>query len=315
MNATFGRFILSAEAITPSGMNLDISLCVAKADLGRFDKLKSDDPLQGYTAAKIDFLKEGSALERHIEMITTLGLALLSPLISALKPLPLFLSVPDAFDARRIKKSLENNPLLTGLGDIKITHEGGARFVFEALQLLDTHDILMCIAVDSLFENSETYISDATLFSGNNPWGIIPSEGGAGVIFVKKNRVDVLKLKPLAKLEYFDIEKDSKDRRAMMRLVRKASKSVPFFGSVYSNMTTSRQDSEDYGFALGTKGELFTNPQEPFLINELWGTMGAGAALALLAVFTAEHRSKDPGSLLMFEQNGDRGFLNLRRCF
>lgn len=36
-------------------------------------------------------------------------------------------------------------------------------------------------------------------------------------------------------------------------------------------MTNLRAHSEDYGFALGAKAERFINPEQPLLINELWG--------------------------------------------
>lgn len=315
MNPSFARFILSAQVITPTGMNLDIALSVAKADLGRFNLLEDDGGGQGYTYANADFLKAGTAHQRRIEMITTLASALLIPLTRDLKPLPLLLSVPGSSqDKLNLHNALEQNPALKGISSIKITHEGGASFVHDALQLLDTHDLVLCIAVDSLFENIPLLIADSILFSKDNPWGLIPSEGGAGVIFVKKNMVDTLALSPLAKVEYFDIERGAIDRRAMMRLVRRASKSVPFFGPVYSNMTNSRAQTEEYGFALGARGALFTHPEEPYLINGLWGALGGGSALALLSVFVAEHTDPTPGSLLMFEPNGDRAMLILSRC-
>ena len=37
--------------------------------------------------------------------------------------------------------------------------------------------------------------------STNNPWGVIPSEGGAGLILCRRNTIETLKLKPQAQLD------------------------------------------------------------------------------------------------------------------
>lgn len=314
MNTTFGRFILRAEALTPSGMNLDISLSVAQADLDCFDHRLGDED-QRYTCARAEFIEARTPAEKCIEMIIILINALVVTLPPALKPLPLLLSVPASIDKNMLQKALKMHPSFLDVSSVKITHNGGARFVQEALEYLNTQDLALCIAVDSLFDNLDTLIKEKTVFSTQNPWGIIPSEGGAGLVMAKKNVVDTFKLTPLARFEYFDMECNTQDRRAMMRLARKAALSLPSLGRVYSNMTDTRGDTEDYAFALAAKGELFTQPQQPYLINALWGTLGGGSALALLAVFTQVHTDSNLASLLMFDQNGDRALLGISRCF
>ena len=56
-------------------------------------------------------------------------------------------------------------------------------------------------------------------------------------------------------------------------------------------MHNSRDHTEDYGFALGARAEKFDNPQQPFLINDLWGTLGQASSLALLCSFTQVHQA------------------------
>ncbi|MCR9419598.1 hypothetical protein NB498_19850, partial [Vibrio alginolyticus] len=141
-----------------------------------------------------------------------------------------------------------------------------------------------------------------------------PSEGGAGLILCRRNTVETLKLKPQAQLGYIDTELNTSDRRGMFRLVQRASKKLDSFGEVYSDMTNLRMHSEDYGFALGAKAERFTNPEQPQLINELWGTMGSCSSLALIAFAVREHHFKQPTTLLMFDFHGDKGVLQLLQC-
>lgn len=313
MNNTVSPYLLNAEVVTPTGMNRDIALSVAKADLGRFNQVSQADQ-QRYTYAKADFLSAEDLAQRLVEMVIIVANALLSPLPSMCKPMPLLVNIPAALAPHHFQKLLEKSELFNQLSIITVTQQSGASVIAHALQLLTQQDIVLCIAVDSLVANLDALIADATVFCQTNPWGIIPSEGSAGMILCSKNLVDTLALRPVAKLEYFDIERQVLDRRAMMRLVRKASAWHPTLGKVYSNMTNSRHDSEDYGFALGARIEIFNQPQQPFLINELWGTLGVSSALALLAVFAAEHPDSELASLLMFEQNGDRAILAMTRC-
>ncbi|MEF1304871.1 hypothetical protein QTO17_23645, partial [Vibrio owensii] len=91
-------------------------------------------------------------------------------------------------------------------------------------------------------------------------------------------------------------------------------KKLDSFGEVYSDMTNLRMHTEDYGFALGAKAERFTNPEQPQLINELWGTMGSSSSLALIGFTVKNHHFNQHASLLMFDFNGDKGLLQLLAC-
>ncbi|MEI8638911.1 hypothetical protein [Vibrio coralliilyticus] len=41
MSNVYGRYVLDVDVLTPMGMNLDISLAVAQADLARFNQHRS----------------------------------------------------------------------------------------------------------------------------------------------------------------------------------------------------------------------------------------------------------------------------------
>ncbi|PKF50035.1 hypothetical protein [Enterovibrio nigricans] len=315
MSTTFGRYVIGAEVLAPTGMNIDLALSVAKANLGRFSQKSSDDQLHRFLYATADYLKETGYTERLCEMISTLAEKLLAPLTASIKPLPVVVSVPEHVDTSLLMRLLREHPVSKYLSTLEISSQQGAGFVLEALQSLDVHDVVLCIAVDSLVANLDNYIADFNVLCSANPWGIIPSEGGAGVVLTKKNIVDTLKLKPHAQVAYFDIEKGASDRRGMMRLVQKATKTQPKLGKVYTNMTNARDNTEDYGFALGARSAVFTHPQMPFLVNDLWGTMGGGSAMSLIAVFIAEQKETEIASLLMYELNGDRAVLCLYKHF
>jgi hypothetical protein len=157
----------------------------------------------------------------------------------------------------------------------------------------------------------EELIEEGLVMSSTNPWGMIPSEGAAGFVLCRKNLVDTLKLNPQAKLGYMEIDTNSTNRRGMYRLVQNASKVLESFGDVYTDMTNLRAHTEDYGFALGARAECFKNPQQPNLINELWGTMGGCSALALVAFAIRQHHFNEAISLLMFGQNNEKALLQL----
>ncbi|MCG7490832.1 hypothetical protein MHN79_15180 [Vibrio sp. Of14-4] len=313
MSQLFGRYVLDTEVVTPMGMNLELSLAIAKADLSRFNQHQTDTG-EKYIFSKIDFLDAEDRFERFIEMIDLLINSLLNKLPKMLKPIPVIVSVPESVDDKKVMAWLEECEHSKWLSKFEIVHSSGPRFIEQSLQLLEHHDAIISVAADSLFDQLEAFISQSKVMGDKNPWGMIPSEGGAGVILTRKNIIETLKLKPLAMLEYFISEKDCNDRRGMMKLVRNAALTYQHLGRVYTDMQNSRDHTEDYGFALGAKAEKFDNPQQPFLINDLWGTLGQASSLALLAAFTQVHSSSDSASLLMFGNNGDRGLLTVSLC-
>ncbi len=313
MSIVSNLYILGCDIVTPMGMNSSISLATAKADLGRFSQLISSSGLERFTYSKSDYLVENEYSNRVLEQLNILLENLLNQLPKMLKPIPLLLSLSDEIDVQTIREWIEESKHYRWLSFIEFTHEYGSQLFQSSRRRLDNLDALLVISISSLVKDLDLLINESKVLSNQNPWGIIPSEGGSGVIFVKKNIIEALKLEPLACVNYLAIELNSTDRRGMMRLVRKASEHLQHFGVVYSDMTNSRADTEEYGFAIGARGELFSRPQQVMGINELWGTMGACSALALVTAFITDSSSNNLGALLIYDQNSDRSFLQLER--
>ncbi|MFV8457448.1 hypothetical protein ACNO5M_20465 [Vibrio owensii] len=314
MHNSTGRYVLGMEVMTPTGMNLDIATSVANADLARFDQVVGKDGIERFTFAKIEYTKENELFEKTCELTANLLNSLLVQLPRSLKPIPLLIAVPTTISLVKMQEWLGESDYSDFLSVVEAVHASGPSFVLQAMKSLDKYDAMMCISVDSMVDTMQALIDDAMVMSTNNPWGIIPSEGGAGLILCRRNTVETLKLKPQAQLGYIDTELNTSDRRGMFRLVQRASKKLDSFGEVYSDMTNLRMHTEDYGFALGAKAERFTNPEQPQLINELWGTIGSSSSLALVAFTVKNHHFNQHASLLMFDFNGDKGLLQLMAC-
>ncbi len=309
-----GRYVLGMEVMTPTGMNLDVATSVAKADLARFDQMVGKDGIERFTFATIEYTKESELFGKTCELTAHLLDSLLVQLPRSLKPIPLLISVPTTISLAKIQEWLGESDYSDFLSVVEAVHASGPSFVLQAMKSMDKYDAMMCISVDSTVSSMQELIDDAMVMSTNNPWGVIPSEGGAGLLLCRRNTLETLKLKPQAQLGYIDTELNTADRRGMFRLVQRVSKKLDSFGEVYSDMTNLRAHTEDYGFALGAKAERFIDPEQPNLINELWGTMGSCSALALIAFTVKNHHFNHPASLLMFDFNGDKGMLQLLAC-
>ncbi len=314
MKNSHGRYILAAEVATPMGINLDLSLALAKADLGRFNQQVAENGIDKYTYANIDFIDGEDVFSRSQALVSLLLNALLKPLNRSLKPIPLILSVPSSVSLVKLQQWLEESDFSKSISNIEVVHQSGPKHLETSLKALDKYDALISICLDSPVQMLDKLIEQKQVLSSNNPWGIIPSEGGAGMVLARKNIVETLKLKPIARFGHFNAEYEVKDRRAMMRLIKTLDHSRSF-GWLYSDMTNRRQDTEDYGFALGARAEKFINAQQPFLINELWGSLGQSSAMALIAAAIFEHKSHELATLLMFSITGDRAVLQLETEF
>ncbi len=314
MKNSYGRYVLAAELVTPMGVNLDLSLALAKADLGRFNQKVAENGIDKYTYANIDFIDSDDGLVRTQELLSSLLEPLLNSLNRSLKPIPLILSVPSSVSAVNLQQWLEKSDYSKSISNIDIVHQSGPKHIETSLKALDKYDALISICLDSPVQMLEDLIEQKHVLGSNNPWGIIPSEGGAGMVLARKNIVDTLKLKPIARFGHFNAEYEVKDRRSMMRLIKTLDHSRSF-GWLYSDMTNRRQETEDYGFALGARAEKFINAQQPFLINELWGTLGQSSSIALIAAAIFEHKSAELATLLMFSMQGDRAVLQLETEF
>ncbi|OAJ93042.1 hypothetical protein [Vibrio bivalvicida] len=314
MNGSTARYVLGMEVITPTGMNLEIAQTVAKADLARFEQLEGDDGIERFTYAKIDYTEAQTLLDKTCQLSGYILSSLLEQLPQSLKPIPLIIAVPSEVSLVKVQEWIGESTYSDFISKIDVVHSSGASFVLKAMKSLDDNDAMMCISVDSLVESLGDLIKDGKVMSTSNPWGIIPSEGGAGLIVCRRNIIETLKLKPKAKLGYLDIELGATDRRGMYRLVQRASQQIDSFGEVYSDMSNLRAHTEDYGFALGAKAERFIQPQQPHLINELWGTMGSCSSPALIAYAVKNHHFNQPTTLMMFGPDGDKAILQLLAC-
>ncbi|MGF1696319.1 hypothetical protein L4C54_11665 [Vibrio lamellibrachiae] len=307
------RYVLGADVMTSTGMNIDIALSVAKADLGLFNQKVSSKNSSRISYANIEYLEATKYEDKCAEMAEVLIESLLTKLPKPLKPIPLYISISKQLSPHEFKDKLELLESNRWISHITVVQDTGIRFFEQSLEALNKCDALMSIAIDSMHEQLDALLDDNLVLSDQNPWGVIPSEGAAGVILTKRNIIDTLKLVPQASFGQLFSEHDTSDRRSMMRLIRRASKQVSGFGRVYSDMTNMRKDTEDYGFALGARAEKFINPQRPFLINDLWGTMGNASVYALIATFIREQNSEEQASLLFFDHKGDRGLITMQK--
>ncbi|MEZ9051810.1 MULTISPECIES: hypothetical protein [unclassified Vibrio] len=313
MNNNSARFVIGMEAMTPTGMNLDIATTVAKADLGRFDQQVAGDGIERFTYASIEYISSTSLFDKCSVLIESLIDSLLKQLPTSLKPIPLLVNVPGSISAVEMSQWLSECKHCDSISRYEVVQQSGPSYLTTSLAKLNQFDAIMSISVDSLVDDLSDLIEAGDVMSSTNPWGIIPSEGGAGVILCRNNLVKTLKLKPLAQLGYFDLEAANTTRRTMMKLVRNASRKIKNFGPVFTDMTNLRSHTEDYGFALGARAEYFENPQQPTLINDLWGTLGRCSALALLASAIRDAPNSKQVTLLMFDIQGERALLQLVR--
>ncbi|GEM75143.1 hypothetical protein [Vibrio sagamiensis] len=307
-----GRYVLGCEVVTPTGMNLNVATAVSKADLGLFDQYNIHGGVERFSFTKIEYTQSQDPFEKVCELTSIILDSLLLQMPRVLKPAPLMISVPSSIPLLKMQKWLEESTYADFISLIEVFHVSGPQFLIQTLKALDKYDALMCISLDSMVESLEQLIEQQKVVSTYNPWGLIPSEGGAGLILGRRNIIETLRLKPKAEISYLDTEIETQDRRGMFRLVQRAAKKLASFGEPYTDMSNLRDHSEDYGFALGAKAERFINPEEPTLINELWGTMGSGSTLALVGFAAQYHQGHHPASLLTFDPSGDKAFIQLR---
>ncbi|MCK6263553.1 hypothetical protein KP803_09745 [Vibrio sp. ZSDE26] len=312
MSLSSGRFIIGADVVTPTGMNLEMALSVAKADLSLFSQKSVENKPERFTYANVEFLSSDDQEERSVEMLNILINSLLKQIPKPLKPIPLYVSIPDVLKTHSVKEKLEQLECNRWISNITLCHSTGIQFLQKSLKALDRSDALLSICVDSLYHRCPELIEDGVVMSDENPWGLIPSEGAGGLILTKANILDTLKIKPLAEFGQL-LSEHSDDRRGMMRLIREVSKTNECLGNVYSNMTNKRSETEAYGFAIGARAEKFTNPQQPFLINTLWGSLGESSVNTLISTVINEQTSNNLASLFLFSQSNENAIITMKK--
>ncbi len=304
------RYILGSEVAVSTGPNLDLALALARADLGEFDS--KEDPLdnQNKTVAGIAYLEATETKARFCELLTLIVTGLLKQLPKILKPLPLFLTMPEGINQADINEWKDAFAESHCFSLVKADHSSGCQNLETASRQLTEFDAVMAVAIDFPILEFETYAEAKRLYSANNPWGVILSEGAAGVVMTKRAVVDTLKLPALVRIESFHCDDQGDDGRACARLVRKNSRSIENFGRIYTDMTNQRHHTEDYGFAVGARSECIPDADQLVLINDIWGYLGNASALATLAVAIRETNSQ-LSTLFLFDKGARRAVLTL----
>ncbi|WP_052772034.1 hypothetical protein [Vibrio mexicanus] len=304
------KFIIASELVTPSGMNSSISMSVAKAELSRFASQTCPTTDKKYACASIDFIKADSLEEKWVEVTNLLLDSLLQQIPPSLKPIPMLITLPQSVKENEFNEKFATSGNSNLISHYEVIHcDSGPALVEQAIKSLDRHDAVLVVGLDSLFEARLGLLEAGEVLTSGVPWGVVPSEGGAGVILARRNLVETLKLNHEAKFNYFSVDYSGSSRQALMSLVRNASRNMAHLGRIYTNKTNSRSHTEDYSFALGARAEKFAAPQQPLAIDKLWGTMGKCSSLALMCVFASQDSDKEGTTLMMFDQGFHRGLL------
>ena len=307
MSQPHGLFVLDSEIATPTGMNVALAVAVAKADIDRFSNHESNG--DKYTVAAVEYIQAPDAFEKTKQLIIEVLVPLLDRLHIFLKPLPLLLSIPTSLSDHDLRDWLSESEYSAYLSHITISKYQGNAFMVECLQSLNEPDAILCIAVDSLLDDIDNLIATQQVMNAKNPWGMIPSEGAAGMVLSKKNVIETLKIKPQSQLMSMGFDWKSSDRRGCSRLIRQASKLHDNLGVVYSDMTNQRAHVEDYGFAIGARSEVLPNAQQVVLMNEYWGTLGGASGIATIAAMHFLHDTDALATLFLFDQFNTRSLL------
>lgn len=305
------EYILDTEVTVPSGINVELAIAVAQANIDLFSSYEADG--ETYTLATLAFLEQSNIFTKVTDILTFLLPPLLERLPTLLKPLPIILSVPSTISEHSLLNWIHNSQYMGYLSHITISHNRGNAFIEECLHNGSEPDAVICIAIDSLLDELDALIEKKKVMCKVNPWGIIPSEGGAGMVLIKKNVVDTLKLSPQSQIVFSQFDHDCSDRRGCSRLIRLVSKDFTHLGLIYSDMTNQRSQIEDYGFAIGARSEVMSHEQEVLLTNEYWGTIGDASGIATLATINALHPVGEIATAFLFDQHNSRGLLVLKK--
>jgi len=304
-------FILHSDAVLPTGMNLQLATVLAKADLGRFDAKKDESDGLNKTIGHMDFIQGKEESARIFEVLDILLNNLLNKLHRSLQPLPLLLSLPNNISKNMFDIWLAKSHHFKLISKVSLYHENGCVFIETMLNEMKNCDALISISLDNPVADFNHYAEKKELFSSSYPWGIIPSEGAAGVVLIKANLLNTLKLTAESKILGYNVDYDTTDRRGCSRLVKKHSEKTTNFGKIYSDMTNSRAHSEDYGFAIGARSECFSEPDNVTQINEFWGYLRNASALTCLALVSREISIELNATMFLFGSEKECSILNL----
>jgi len=304
-------FILNSDAVLPTGMNLPLAVALARADLGRFDTKKDEYDGVNKTIGHMDFIQESKPSERVFSVLELLLNSLLNKLHRSLKPLPLLLSLPHSISKEMFDSWFDSSPYTVFISRVSLHHKNGCEFIETMLDEMKHCDAIISISLDNPAADFDSYAENKALFSSTYPWGVIPSEGAAGVVLVKANLLSTLKLTAESKIVDYRVDYDSKDRRGCSRLVKACSNKTNNLGKIYSDMTSSRSHSENYGFAVGARSEYFIEPDHITQVNELWGYLRNASALVCLTLASREISTELSTTLFLFNHEEECAILRL----
>ncbi|UTM59792.1 hypothetical protein L4174_017115 [Photobacterium sp. CCB-ST2H9] len=315
MSATSARYLLSADAVTAAGFNLDVSVAVAQANLDMYETRILGEGDEKATVAPVCYLDtEESVTDRLLSLLTLLVNQLTVQLPGSLSSVPLYVRMPDVATQRMLDEWLaqlqQDEDSQKTISRVVLSHVSGHQHFSEVQKALNDEEVLIAVSIDSPIAKLDELSEQQWLQTNRQPWGVIASEGAAGAILASRSFVEAMKIKPLAVLDSWCHE-PGEDFRLMSRVLRRQCKTVDDFGLLFSDMTNLRQHQEDYGFAIGARGERLVNPEQIILSHSLWGYLGDASLFATLALAVHHNSQHLIRSLFLFGADSSRAMLTL----
>ncbi|MCG2838966.1 hypothetical protein L6J37_19215 [Photobacterium sp. WH77] len=315
MSLSTARYILCADAVTAAGFNLDISVAVAQADLDMYETRPVADADSKATVAPITYLDaEENTADKYFAMLALLVTQLAVNLPGSLPPAPLYVRMPQAITQSQLENWYQtwraDSGLEKVLGRVVLSHHTEHTHFSDVLKSLNEEEVVMAISVDSPLSALDVLSQRNLLQTAQHPWGVIASEGAAGAVLASRSLVEALKLTPQARLDSWHCEQGAGEQ-LMSSALRKQSKAVDDFGLLFSDMTNLRSQNEEYGFAIGARGERLTNPEQLVLSHSLWGYLGEASLFATLALALHHTDSQRVRSVFLFGANDSRAMMTL----
>ncbi|MDA9556563.1 hypothetical protein N9R79_03535 [Vibrio sp.] len=346
--------IVSAEAVTPNGFDLDMSLSLSKAKVSPFTQGHHQKTHQKYTYAHAEFIKDDglenesydsddpeSDSKRLHTLLVDLEHVLKSQLLTQLQSvanetnrhpinqfqLPLLIGVPERVDIPHLRSLLQQTLSPTLYSQLIIEPFGGVQLLSLALTLQAQYSALMVISVDSLLCFQEALVDRQLVLSKSSSWGMIPSEGAAGVVLMSSTYRHALGLPPCPMIDVALFSepgsRGSMDLLKLARQIKKQRREVKkdmTFGYLVSDKTGLYQDEESYGFFMGAMAQHCDRRIPPMMLEKYWGTIGQASCCSVLAVIWYELNQMSterlPGETstytgLLFNADGRKGIISL----
>ncbi|KDM91099.1 hypothetical protein [Photobacterium galatheae] len=315
MSSSSARYVLCADAVTAAGFNLDVSVAVARASLDMYETRCLGEGDEKATVAPVTYLDtEESETDRMLGMLTLLVNQLTVQLPGSLSAVPLYVRMPESVTQRLIDEWLtqlqQDEDSQKTISRVVLSHASGHQHFSEVQKALNDEEVLIAVSVDSPMARLNDLAEQQWLQTNQHPWGVIASEGAGGAILASRSFVEAMKIKPLAALDNWCYE-TGESTHLMSRVLRRQSKAVDDFGLLFSDMTNLRHHQEDYGFAVGARGERLVNPEQIIVSHTLWGYLGDASLFATLALAVHHQDQHFVRSLFLFGADSGRAMLTL----